>query len=72
NMIDVGEETGELDKMLSKVADTYDDEVSTLVAGMTSLLEPVMVITIGIIVGFIVIALFMPMPAMLEALQGGQ
>jgi len=69
NMIDVGEETGELDKMLGKVADTYDEEVETLVAGMTSLLEPVMVITLGVIVGFIVLALFMPMPRMLDIMQ---
>ncbi|MBN1942394.1 MAG: type II secretion system F family protein [Phycisphaerae bacterium] len=70
NMIDVGEETGELDKMLEKVADTYEDEVETLVAGMVSLLEPVMVITLGVIVGFIVVALFMPMVAMLQTMQG--
>jgi type IV pilus assembly protein PilC len=69
NMIDVGEETGELDKMLEKVADTYEDEVETLVAGMVSLLEPVMVITLGVIVGFIVVALFMPMVGMLSAMQ---
>ncbi len=69
NMIDVGEETGELDKMLSKVADTYDDEVETLVAALVSLLEPVMVIVLGVIVGFIVIALFMPMVGMLQAVQ---
>ena len=69
NMIDVGEETGELDKMLDKVADNYDDEVDTMVSGMVSLLEPVMVITLGVIVGFIVLALFMPMVAMLDAVQ---
>jgi len=69
NMIDVGEETGELDKMLNKVADTYDEQVETLVAAMTSLLEPIMVITLGVIVGFIVVALFMPMVGMLDALQ---
>ena len=66
NMIDVGEETGELDRMLNKVADTYDDEVEALVAGMVSLMEPVMVITLGLIIGFIVIALFMPMVALLD------
>jgi len=71
NMIDVGEETGELDKMLYKVADTYDEEVDVLVSSMTSLLEPIMVITLGLLVGFIVIALFMPMPAMLDHLQSG-
>ena len=69
NMIDVGEETGELDKMLGKVADTYDSEVETLVAGMTSLLEPVMVIFLGGIVGFIVVALFMPMVSMIQNLS---
>jgi len=69
NMIDVGEETGELDKMLNKVADTYDEEVDTLVSGMVSLLEPVMVITLGLIVGFIVVALFMPMVSLLNAVQ---
>jgi type IV pilus assembly protein PilC len=69
NMIDVGEETGELDKMLNKVADTYDEEVEALVAGMTSLLEPIMVITLGVIVGGIVIALFMPMVGMLNTMS---
>jgi type IV pilus assembly protein PilC len=69
NMIDVGEETGDLDKMLEKVADTYDEEVATLVQGMTALLEPVMVITLGIIVGFVVVALFMPMVALIQNVQ---
>ena len=70
NMIDVGEETGDLDKMLEKIADTYDDEVDTAVSSMTSLMEPVMVISLGLIVGFIVIALFMPMVTMINAVQG--
>ena len=69
NMIDVGEETGELDKMLYKVADTYDEEVDVLVAGMVSLLEPIMVITLGVIVGFFVVALFMPMVGMIDGVQ---
>ena len=69
NMIDVGEETGDLDKMLVKVADTYDYEVETLVAGLVSLLEPVMVIFLGVIVGFIVVALFSPLVKLIEALQ---
>jgi type IV pilus assembly protein PilC len=69
NMIDVGEETGELDQMLEKVAETYDEEVETLVSSMVSMLEPVMVIVLGTIVGFIVIALFMPMVAMLQGMQ---
>jgi type IV pilus assembly protein PilC len=66
NMIDVGEETGELDNMLERVADNYDEDVDNIVSGMVSLLEPIMVITLGTIVGFIVIALFMPMVALLQ------
>jgi len=69
NMIDVGEETGELDTMLYKVADTYDEEVDVLVASMVSLLEPIMVLTLGGIVGFVVVALFMPMVGMLDGVQ---
>ncbi len=69
NMIDVGEETGELDKMLNKIADTYDDEVETLVSNLTSLLEPVMIIILGLIVGTIVIALFMPMVTMIQQMS---
>jgi len=70
NMIDVGEETGDLDKMLSKVADTYDEEVQTMVAAMVSMLEPVMVIVLGVIVGFIVLAIFMPLPSLIGTMQG--
>ncbi len=70
NMIDVGEETGELDNMLARVADTYEGEVETLVSSMVSLLEPVMVITLGGIVGFIVVALFMPMVSMIQNVSG--
>jgi len=69
NMIDVGEETGELDKMLMKIADTYEDEVDTLVSGLFSLIEPVMVICLGMVVGFIVVALFLPLVSLIEAVQ---
>jgi len=72
NMIDVGEETGELDKMLSRVADTYDEEVQSMVAGMVSMLEPVMVVILGVIVGFVVIAIFTPLPALISAVQNQQ
>lgn len=61
NMIDVGEETGDLDKMLLKIADNYDEEVDVMVEALVSLLEPIMVVVLGGIVGFIVIALFMPL-----------
>jgi type IV pilus assembly protein PilC len=69
NMIQVGEETGELDKMLIKVADTYDNEVDTLVGALMSLLEPILIIALGGTVGFIVIALFMPLIAIMERIR---
>jgi len=72
NMIDVGEETGELDKMLTKVADNYDAEVDALVAGMMSLLEPFLIIAMGITVGFIVIALFLPLIGLIQSIGGGE
>jgi type IV pilus assembly protein PilC len=71
NMIDVGEETGDLDKMLIKVADNYDEEVETLVDGLVSLLEPIMVVVLGGIVGFIVIALFLPLVTLINSVSGG-
>ncbi len=71
NMIDVGEETGDLDKMLVKIADNYDDEVDVLVAGLVSLLEPIMVVVLGVIVGFIVIALFLPLVSLINSVSGG-
>lgn len=69
NMVDVGEETGALDNMLYKVADVYDEEVSVLVEGLINLLEPLMVVVLGLIVGFIVIALFMPLIKLLNDLS---
>src|SRR5438874_2815070 len=60
-MVAVGEETGALDAMLSKIADFYEDEVAAAVKALTSLLEPLMIIVVGAIVGFIVIAMYMPM-----------
>jgi type IV pilus assembly protein PilC len=68
NMVDVGEETGALDGMLYKVADVYDEEVEVLVEGLISMLEPLMVVVLGLIVGFIVIALFMPLIKLLNDL----
>lgn len=59
-MISVGEETGELDQMLTKIADFYDEEVDTAVAGLTSLIEPLLMVFLGIIIGVVVIALFLP------------
>ncbi len=71
NMIDVGEETGDLDKMLEKVADTYQDEVETAVASLVSLLEPLLVVMLGSIVGFIVISLFLPLVALIKNVTSG-
>lgn len=72
NMIDVGEETGDLDTMLNKIADVYDEEVDVLVEALISLLEPIMIVILGGIVGTIVIALFMPLLSLLEGLSGGK
>ncbi len=69
NMVDVGEETGALDDMLYKVADVYDEEVEVRVESLVSLLEPIMVVVLGLIVGFIVIALFMPLIKLLNDLS---
>jgi type IV pilus assembly protein PilC len=66
NMVDVGEETGELDKMLTKVADTYDEEVDHLVGSLVNALEPVLVIFLGGTVGLIVVALFMPLVKLIQ------
>ena len=69
NMVDVGEETGALDNMMYKVADVYDEEVAVLVDGMIKLLEPLLVVVLGLVVGFIVIALFMPLIKLLNDLS---
>mgnify|MGYP000726775238 FL=1 len=69
NMIKVGEETGELDKMLIKIADTYDEEVDSAVGAMMSLLEPMLIIFMGGAVGFIVIALFLPLIKIIEGMS---
>ncbi|MBN1193164.1 MAG: type II secretion system F family protein, partial [Coriobacteriia bacterium] len=60
-MIGVGEETGALDQMLNKIADFYDEEVRTAVDSLTSIIEPIMMASLGIVVGGIIIALYMPM-----------
>jgi type IV pilus assembly protein PilC len=68
-MIAVGEETGNLDTMLTKVADFYEDEVDAAIKALTSILEPVMIVLVGAIVGFIVIAMYMPMFKIYDAIQ---
>jgi len=70
-MIAVGEETGALDAMLNKIADFYDEEVSTAVDGLTSLIEPLMMASLGGVVGLIVIALYLPMFNIITLINAG-
>ncbi len=67
SMVDVGEQTGALPEMLMKIADNYDEEVDNAVAAMTSLLEPIMIVFLAVIVGSIVIALFLPLIALMDS-----
>ena len=60
-MIGVGEETGALETMMTKIADFYEEQVETAVKALTSILEPIMILAVGGIVGFIVIAMYLPM-----------
>tara|TARA_B100000686_G_C16588821_1_gene862200 strand:- start:739 stop:1089 length:351 start_codon:yes stop_codon:yes gene_type:complete len=71
NMVDVGEQTGELDTMLYKVADVFDEEVRVMTDGLMALLEPVLIIFLGGAVAFIVVALFMPLIDLITNLSGG-
>ncbi len=68
SMIDVGEETGALAEMLIKIADNYDEDVDAAVEGLTSLLEPFLIVFLALIVGFIVIAMFLPLISLLQQL----
>ena len=67
SMVDVGEQTGALPEMLLKIADNYDEEVDNAVSAMTSLLEPIMIVFLAVIVGSIVIAMFLPLIAMISS-----
>ena len=69
SMIDVGEETGQLPEMLLKIAEVYDDEVDNAVSGLTSLLEPIMIVVLAVVVGTIVIALFLPLISIISTMQ---
>jgi len=71
NMIDVGEETGDLDAMLLKIADNYDEEVDVAVQSLVKLIEPLLVLFLGGAVGTIVVAMFMPLVAIIDKLQSG-
>jgi type IV pilus assembly protein PilC len=68
-MVRVGEETGELEKMLEKIADFYEDEVDSSIATLTSVIEPLMMIGVGMVVGVIIISMYMPMFKLLTLIQ---
>jgi type IV pilus assembly protein PilC len=69
SMLAIGEETGEMDAMLSKVADFYEDEVATAVKAMTAMLEPAMIVLVGIIVGSVLLAMYLPMFTVFENIR---
>ena len=69
HMVKIGEETGELEKMLSKVADFYEDEVDSSISSLTSIIEPIMMIGVGLMVGVIIIAMYLPMFKMLTLVK---
>jgi type IV pilus assembly protein PilC len=68
-MINVGEQTGGLDEMLTKVADFYDDEVDTAVDALLAALEPVMIVVLGVIVGGMIVAMYLPIFDMINAVK---
>jgi len=69
SMLAIGEETGEMDAMLSKVADFYEDEVTTMVKALTSMIEPIMIVLVGLIVGSILLAMYLPMFSVFEHIR---
>jgi type IV pilus assembly protein PilC len=71
SMIEVGEETGALPEMLARVAKVYEEEVDLAVEAMTSLIEPLMIVVLGVLIGGIVLAMFMPLIKLIDSLGGG-
>ena len=72
HMIGVGEESGSLDYMLQKIAEFYESEVEATLASLTAALEPILIVFLGFVVGFIVIAMFLPLIKVIEGLSGGE
>ncbi|MFP6854334.1 MAG: type II secretion system F family protein, partial [Opitutales bacterium] len=68
SMVEIGEETGELPDMLNRIADNYDEDIDNAVAALTSIIEPIMIVFLAVVVGFIVIALFLPIVSIIETL----
>ena len=71
SMIQVGEETGQLPEMLNRVADIYDEEVDNAVTALTSIIEPVLIVFLAVVVGAIVLAMFLPLIALITKMTGG-
>jgi type IV pilus assembly protein PilC len=71
SMVEVGEETGQLSEMLTRIADNYDEEVDNSVGAITSVIEPIMIVFLAVVVGTIVIALFLPIIQIIQKLTGG-
>jgi type IV pilus assembly protein PilC len=71
HMIGIGEESGSLDFMLQKIADFYEDEVEAALASLTAALEPIMIVGLGFMVGFIVISMFLPLVKVISSLSSG-
>ncbi|MFM2222316.1 MAG: hypothetical protein RLZZ78_573 [Armatimonadota bacterium] len=70
-MISIGQEAGSLDTMLSKIADFYDGEVDAAIASLTAAIEPLLIVFLGVTVGYIVIAMFLPLVGLIQGLSGG-
>jgi type IV pilus assembly protein PilC len=70
-MVSIGEESGALDQMLTKVAEFYESEVDAALESLTASIEPIMIVFLGGCVGFIVVAMFMPMVSIIQSLSGG-
>ena len=69
-MVSIGEDSGAIDKMLSSAGRAYDEEAQSMAKQLTSLLEPLMILFLGVVVGFMVVALYMPMFSMFDAING--
>jgi type IV pilus assembly protein PilC len=68
-MLSAGEQTGRIDSMLEKVADTLDEEIDTILSGLTSLIEPLLIVFLGVTIGGIVICMFLPIFKMSEIIN---
>jgi len=68
-MVKIGEETGELERMLEKIADFYEEEVDASIQSLTSIIEPIMMIGVGVMVGIIIISMYLPMFKMLSLVE---